>query len=150
MNQKSKEYFKLNKNILIAFAVSIIISAAAAQLLSQQADYLNTTYTLIIDYIVYFLVFGGLYYLDNRCKYKLPSGDTDHVWLRRDLIKIITSLGIGEIIYTAARWSFQYYFLTIDYDPYMASLTSHGISTIIYMIIINLSVKITRLFKDDN
>jgi hypothetical protein len=143
-----QEYFKLNKNILIAFAVSITFSAIIAQSLADQEDYLNTTYTLIFDYVFYFSTFGGLYYFDNRKKYLLKSGKTDKEKLRHDLIKIITSLGIAEVVYTIARWILQYYFLSINYDPYLASITSQVISTIIYMIVVNLSVKMTRLFKD--
>jgi hypothetical protein len=145
-----QEYFKLNKNILIAFAVSITFSAIIAQSLAEQEDYLNTTYTLIFDYVFYFSTFGSLYYWDNRKKYLLKSGKTDKERLRHDLIKIITSLGIAEIIYTIARWLLQYYFLSIDYDPYLASIVSQVISTIIYMIVVNLSVKMTRLYKDGN
>lgn len=55
-----QENLKLNKNILIAFAASIIISAVIAQLLDGQTDYLNTTYTTIADYVIYFSVFSGL------------------------------------------------------------------------------------------
>ena len=145
-----QEYLKLNKNILIAFAASIIISAIIAQILSDQADYLNTTYTTIADYVIYFSVFSSLFYLDNRKKYKLESGKTDTEKLKQDLKKLITSLGIAEVIYTIARWALQYYFLTINYDPYLASIVSQGISTIIYMIVLNLIVKITRLYKDGN
>ena len=140
----------LNKSILIAFAASISISAVAAQLMEGQQDYLNTTYTLIVDYVVYFSVFGGLFYLDNRKKYRLADGTIDNPALRKDLIKIISSLGIAEVIYTIVRWVLQYYLLTIDYDPYLASLVSQGISTIVYMVVVNLSVKLTRLFKDAN
>jgi polyferredoxin len=143
-----QEYFKLNKNILIAFAVSITFSAIIAQSLSEQEDYLNTTYTLIFDYVFYFTTFGSLYYWDNRKKYLLKSGKTDKEKLRYDLIKIITSLGIAEIIYTIARWILQYYFLSNNYDPYLASLVSQVISIIIYMIVLNLTVKMTRLYKD--
>ena len=150
MNQKYKEYFKLNKNILAGFGASIAISAIVAQSLVAQEDYLNTTYTLIVDYVVYFSIFGGLYYLDNRKKYRLESGQTDKIALRRDLIKIITSLGIAEVVYTIVRWITQYYLLTIDYEPYIASMTSQGISTIVYMIVVNLSVIMTRLYKDGN
>ncbi len=149
MQAKYREYLKLNKNILIAFASSITISAIAAQILAGQQDYLNTTYTLLVDYVVYFSVFGGLYYLDNRKKYVLKSGETDKETLRKDLIKIISSLGIAEIVYTIVRWILQYYMLTIDYDPYLASIASQGISTIVYMIVVNLSVKMTRLYKND-
>ncbi|MCV0411970.1 hypothetical protein [Nitrosarchaeum sp.] len=150
MLKKYNKYFSLNKNILIAFAASIIISAIVAQILSEQAAYLNTSYTLLVDYVVYFSTFGSLYYLDNRKKYLLESGKTDKARLKHDLIKIITSLGIGEVIYTIVRWFLQYYFLTINYDAYLASIVSQVISTIIYMIVINLSVKMTRLYKDGN
>ena len=143
-------YLKLNKNILIAFAASITVSAIIAQLLSDQADYLNTTYTTIADYIIYFSVFSGLFYYDNRKKYRLESGKTDTVKLKHDLKKLITSLGIAEIVYTIVRWIMQYYFLTISYDPYLASIASQGISTVIYMAVLNLSVKLTRLYKDGN
>jgi hypothetical protein len=145
-----QEYLKLNKNILIAFAASIIISAVIAQVLSEQTDYLNTTYTTIADYVIYFSVFSGLFYLDNRKKYHLESGGIDSAKLRHDLKKLITSLGIAEIVYTVVRWALQYYFLTINYDPYLASIASQGLSTIIYMVVVNLSVKITRLYKDGN
>jgi len=145
-----QEYLKLNKNILIAFTASIIISAIIAQLLSGQTDYLNATYTTIADYVVYFSVFSFLFYLDNRKKYVLESGKTDTVKLKHDLKKLITSLGIAEIIYTIARGLLQYYFLTINYDPYMASIISQSISTIIYMAVLNFTVKITRLYRDEN
>ena len=145
-----QEYLKLNKNILIAFAASIIISAIIAQVLSDQADYLNTTYTTIADYVIYFSVFSSLFYLNSRKKYRLESGGTDTVKLKHDLKKLITSLGIAEVVYTVVRWALQYYFLTINYDPYLASIVSQGISTIIYMIVLNLTVKITRLYKDGN
>ena len=145
-----QEYLKLNKNILVAFAASIIVSALVAQFLSDQANYLNTTYTTIVDYVIYFSVFSGLFYVGNRKKYRLESGVTDTVKLKHDLKKLITSLGIAEVIYTIVRWVLQYYFLTISYDPYLASIASQGISTIIYMVVLNLIVKITRLYKDGN
>ena len=144
------EYLKLNKNVLIAFAASITISAVIAQVLSDQADYLNTTYTTIADYVIYFSVFSSLFYLDNRKKYRLESGKTDTAKLKHDLKKLLTSLGVAEIVYTVVRWVLQYYFLTINYDPYLASIVSQGISTIIYMMVLNLTVKITRLYKDGN
>ena len=145
-----QEYFQLNKNILIAFAVSIIFSALVAQSLEGQEDYLNTTYTLISDYVFYFSTFGGLYYLDNKKKYLLKSGKTDRKKLQHDLIKIIASLGIAEVVYTISRWIFQYYFLSLNYDPFLASVISQSISTIVYMVVVNLSVKMTRLYKHGN
>ena len=140
----------LNKNIFIAFTASITISAIITQILSEQADYLIATYTLLVDHTIYFSTFSSLYYLDNRKKYLLESGQTDKSKLKHDLIKIITSLGISEIIYSIARWFLQYYFLNLNYDAYLASIISQIISIIIYLIVINLSVKMTRLYKDGN
>ncbi len=142
-----REYLKLNKNILIAFAVSIAVSAFVAQALLEQEDYLNTTYTLIADYASFFSIFGILYYFDNRKKYRLESGKTDKVKLQRDLLKLLTSLGIAEVAYNIVRWILHYYLLTVNYDPYLASVVSQVVSMIVYLIAINLSMKMIRLSK---
>ena len=149
MKQKYKEYLRLNKNILLAFAASIIISAIAADYFSDQYDYLNTTLTLVVDYVVFFSTFGILFYIDNRRKYRTETGQLKKSLLKSDLVKIITSLGIGEVVYTIVRWVLQYYLLQIDYDAYLASIVSQLISTIVYLTVLNLSVKITKLYKDE-
>ena len=149
MKQQYKEYLKLNKNILLGFSASIVISAVASQSLSSQQNYVNATVTLVVDYIVYFTTFGALFYIDNRKKYLLESGQMDRQGLKRDLIKVISSLGIGEVIYTISRWSLQYYLLADSYPAYLASLVSQAISTCIYMATVNLSAKIMKLYKDD-
>jgi hypothetical protein len=148
MKEQYKEYLKLNKNILLGFLASIVVSAIVAQMFSNQQNYVNATITLGVDYIVYFSTFGTLFYFDNKNKYLLKSGEVDKAGLRRDLIKVISSLGIGEVVYTICRWSLQYYLLTNSYQPYIASLMSQSISTVIYMITVNLSVKYMRLYKD--
>lgn len=150
MKQEYKEYLKLNKNLLFGYVASVVISAIAAQLLSEQENYLNTTFTLMVDYSVYLSVFGGLYYMDNRKKYKLKSGETDWHVLKRDLIKLISSLGIGEIIYIIARWVLQYYLLTEVYEPYLASIIAQSISFVIFLIVVNLGIKLTGLYKHGN
>ena len=149
MKQKYREYLRLNKNILLAFAASIIISAIAADYFSDQYDYLNTTLTLVVDYGVFFSTFGILFYIDNRRKYRTETGQLKKSLLKSDLVKIITSLGIGEVVYTIVRWVLQYYLLQIDYDAYLASIVSQLISTIVYLAVLNLSVKITKLYKDE-
>ena len=148
MKQQYKEYLKLNKNILLGFLASIVVSAVVAQMFSNQQNYVNATITLAVDYIVYFSTFGGLFYIDNKKKYLFKTGEVDKVGLRRDLIKVIFSLGIGEIVYTICRWTLQYYLLTNSYQAFIASLISQSISTVIYLITVNLSVKFTRLYKD--
>lgn len=149
MQKNYREYIKLNKNLIISFVVAIILSAVTAQLLSEEESHINSSYTLVVDFVTFYSTFGALFYLDNRKKYRLDSGKTDTDQLKRDLLKIISSLGVGEIIYLTARWSLQYYFLTINYDAYVASVIAHLTSTVIYMVVVNVGVKFMRLYKND-
>lgn len=149
MQKRYREYIKLNRNLIISIAAAIILSAATAQLLSEEESHINSSYTLVVDFVTFHSTFGALFYFENRKKYRLDSGKTDTEYLKRDLLKIISSLGVGEIIYLAARWSLQYYFLTINYDAYMASVIAHVASTVIYMGVVNVGVRITRLYKND-
>ena len=148
VKRKYKEYLKLNRNVFIAFAADIIVSATVAQLLADQQDYLNTSFTLIADYATFFSVLGFLLYRDNRKKYKLDSGETNWSLLKTDMVKMISSLGIAEVVYTIVRWLSQYYFLTIEYDPYLASIVGQIISIAVYTATLNISIKISKLYKD--
>ena len=144
-----KQYLKLNRNIFIAFAVDFIVSAIVAQMLIEQEHYLNTTLTLLADHGTFLSILGFLLYLDNRNEYRLNSGKTNWSLLKTDLVKIIASLGVAEIVYTIVRWGFQFYFLTSDYEPYLASIMGQIIAVAIYLVIINFLVKITRWYKDE-
>jgi len=148
VKRKYKEYLKLNRNVFIAFAADIIVSATVAQLLADQQDYLNTTFTLMADYATFFSVLGFLLYRDNRKKYKLDSGETNWSLLKTDMVKMISSLGIAEVVYTVVRWLSQYYLLTIEYDPYLASIVGQIISIAVYTATLNISIKISKLYKD--
>lgn len=147
MKESYKEYVRLNKNLLASIVVAVIVSAITAQLLAGQEDYLNSSYTVIVDLVVFYSTFGVLFYIDNRKKYLTESGKVDSARLKKDLIKIITSVGSGEIVYVAVRWYLQYYLLTINYEPYLASVITHLIAAVIYLFIVNLGVNLTRLFK---
>jgi hypothetical protein len=148
VKEKNKDYLKLNRSVFIAFAFDILVSAIVAQLLIEQQDYLNSTFTLMVDYATFFSVLGFLLYYDNRKKYKLESGKTNWRFLKIDLTKMIASLGIAEVIYSIVRWVSQYYFLTIDYDPYLASIIGQVFAIAIYLVTLNSLVKITKLYKD--
>jgi len=110
MEDVYKKYLKLNRNIFIAFAVDFIVSAIVAQTLIEQEHYLNATITILADHGTFLSILGFLLYLDNRNKYRLDSGKTNWPLLKIDLVKIIASLGIAEIIYTIVRWGFHFYF----------------------------------------
>jgi len=146
----NKEYLKLNKNLLISFLFSTTVSALVAQALAEQENYLNTTYTVIAGYIVFFSVFIIAFYIDFKHRYKLSSGQTNYGLLKKELIQLVTSLGIGEIVYLAVRWTAQYYFLNLNFEPYLASLSAEAISIVCYLFVVSFSGKIVGLFKDSN
>ena len=150
MKKHYKEYLKLNKNILLGFFASVTISAIAAHIFSLQAKYVNSSATLAVDLSVYYATFSGLFYIDNRKKYLLESGKLDKSRLKTDLIKIITSLGLGEIIYVICRWLLQYYLLTENYEAYFSSALAQSISFVVYLGCVNLIARSVRLYKDKN
>jgi len=147
LNSKYKEYLKLNKNLLIAAGIDFIISALVAQQLSDLESYLNTTVTLVADFVTYFSVFISLFLFDNRKKYKSISDKTDWSSVKSDLKKILSSVGIGEVVYLTSRWFFQFHFLNIGFEAYQASVTAQIIAFVLFMIVINIFIKLTKLYK---
>lgn len=147
MNPKYAGYVRLNRNVLCALGASLAVSAAAAQALGAEQDHLNATYVLAVDYLVYFSVFGTMQYLDNRRRYALPGGGTDTAALRSDLLKMVSSLGVAEVVYTAVRWMIHYNLLAAAGSaPYEASIMSQAAATAVYLVVLNLGVKLTRLY----
>jgi len=146
LKSKYKEYLKLNKNLLIAAGIDFIVSAAVAQQLSSLESYLNTTITLVVDFATYFSVFLSLYFFDNR-KYKSKSNKTDWTYLKADFVKLISSVGIGEVVYLTSRWFLQFHFLNIGIEAYQASIIAQFIAFVLFMIVTNIVVKFTKLYK---
>ncbi|MCE2615293.1 MAG: hypothetical protein LVO36_05255, partial [Nitrosopumilus sp. (ex Thoosa mismalolli)] len=69
--------------------------------------------------------FSVLFYFDNRKRYKNMKSSL----IKKEIIVIASSFGVGEIIYLVIRWPSLYYFLEIGIEPYLASLISEVIST---------------------
>ena len=141
----SGEYLRLNRNMLAGFVSSFTISSLVAQALSEQEHHANTTYTLVADYAIFFGVFGGLTFFSNRRRY--GRGGWERGNLRQHLLRFVGSLGIGEVAYSVSRWTLHYYFLEAGYDPYAASLVAHAASSAIYFTVVNLSMRVTRAYK---
>jgi hypothetical protein len=148
MKKQYIEYLKLNKNILLGFFASVTISAIFAQLFSLQAKYVNSSATLVVDLSVYYATFSGLFYVDNRKKYLLDSGKLDTSRLKKDLLKIITSLGSSEIIYVVCRWLLQYYLLSRNYEAYASSVLAQSISFVVYLVCVNIIARSVKLYHD--
>jgi len=138
----NRQLLEINRNFLICFIISASVSAVVAQTLSDYENHINTTVTIISGYIVFFGIFSSLFYLDNKRRYK-NSGSSQ---IKSELIKLISSLGIGEVVYLVVRWSLQFYLLEIGFEPYLASLSSEIISTSIYMSIVSVFLKATKAY----
>ncbi|MDC4230705.1 MAG: hypothetical protein M8319_00030 [Nitrosopumilus sp.] len=138
----NQQLLQINRNFLICFIISASLSAVIAQLLAGYENYLNTTMTIIFGYTVYFGIFSCLFYLDNKKRYKTMKSSL----IKRELLALISSFGIGEIIYLVVRWPTLYYFLEIGIEPYLASLISEIISTVLYMVTVTVFLRKTKTF----
>ncbi len=136
------QLLQINRNFLICFVISASLSAIAAQLLGDYENYFNTTVTIVIGYVVYFTIFSGLFYLDNKERYKFMKSKL----IRKELLSLISSFGLGEIVYLVIRWPTLYYFLEIGIEPYLASLISEIIATACYMISVTIFLRKTKTF----
>ncbi|MEK0339197.1 MAG: hypothetical protein QQN62_06540 [Nitrosopumilus sp.] len=138
----NQQLLQINRNFLICFVISASLSAAVAQLLVDYENYLNTTFTIIFGYIIYFGIFSYLFYLDNKKRYKTMKSSL----IKKELFALISSFGVGEIIYLSVRWPTLYYFLEIGIEPFLASLISEIISTACYMITVTIVLRKTKTF----
>lgn len=138
----NQQLLQINRSFLICFIASASISAVAAQLLSGYDNYLNTTFTIIIGYVVYFGIFSCLFYWDNIERYQSMKKSL----IKKELLAIVSSFGVGEVVYLGTRWPTLFYFLEIGIEPYLASLISEIISTAIYMAAVTIFLRKTNTF----
>ena len=138
----NQQLLQINRSFLICFIISASLSAVAAQLLSDYENYLNTTFTIIFGYIIYFGIFSCLFYWDNKERYKIMKSSL----IKKELLALVSSFGVGEVIYLGIRWPTLYYFLEIGIEPYLASLISEIIATVCYMISVTVFLKKTKTF----
>ena len=138
----SQRLLRLNRNLLICCVISALISAFVAQMLSEEESYLNTTLTILAGYGVFFGFFGFLFYLDNKKRYQAMRPKL----IKKELIKLASSFGIGEIVYLGIRWSLMFYFLEIELEPFAASLVSEAIDTLFYLIVVSSVLKVTKVY----
>ena len=138
----NKHILQINRNFAICFVVAAVVSATVAHILSDYDNYLNTTITVAAGYVSFFGIFAVLFYADNNNRYK----QMDSSLIRKEIIKITFSFGIGEIVYLVVRWITLYYFLEISIEAYLASLISSVIAAAVNMIVISVFLKKTKTF----
>ena len=65
-------------------------------------------------------------------KYKSISDKTDWSSVKSDLKKILSSVGIGEVVYLTSRWFFQFHFLNIGFEAYRLLHSTNYCLCVIY------------------
>ena len=138
----NQQLLRLNRNLLVCCIISALISAFVAQMLSEEESYLNTTLTILVGYGVFFGFFGFLFYLDNKKRYQAMRPKL----IKKELLKLVSSFGIGEIVYIGIRWSLMFYFLEIELEPFAASLVSEAIATLFYLTVVSAVLKATKVY----
>ena len=138
----NQQLLRINRNFIICFIASASISAITAQLLADYENYLITSITMAVGYVVFFVIFGSMFYADNKKRFKKMSSSE----VKKEIIKLVTSFGIGEIFYLGSRWFSLYYFLEFGIEPYLASLISEIVCTILYMIVVSVFLKATKTY----
>ncbi len=76
---------------------------------------------------------------------QMLSGEENKL-IKKELIKLASSFGIGEIVYLGIRWSLMFYFLEVGIEPFVASLVSEAIATTFYLAVVSTVLKVTKVY----
>jgi hypothetical protein len=83
-----------------------------------------------------------LFCIDYRKKYFNANNNEVKQKFKKDILKLLTTLGISEIGYLSSKFlSIYYIFATINIDSSQISILSTIIAWTIYIIIANLLIK---------
>jgi hypothetical protein len=142
-----QDFLKLNKSLIIGAIVAGVLAAITAYVFSDQESHILTTYTVLAEYVGFFGIFFPLFYLDNKKKYKLDSGKKDKGAIKKALVKLGASFGLGEIFYLCIRWFLGYYLLTVGFESNVATIISEIAGFTAFIIAMNIVTKVTKLYK---
>jgi hypothetical protein len=140
--QKHRDYILLNKNILISGILAFFGGAAFTQVYSQydSNNLTNSLMTLGAEYGIYIPLFAVLFYFDNKDKYVDPiTGKRIVIRIRNDIKKLAAAFSIAEVVFSFSKAS--------TLEPYQASMIGSFGAWVIFLITINLSVKMVKLFR---
>ena len=149
---KYKEYLLFNKNILIGFVCAFITGATVSQLILAKFTYaLNSLITLITEDVVFYTIFGILFYIDYRRSYiqqeQQSAQHTRFGNIKWVIVKIISTMSIAEIEYNIVKPYIQYWFLTQLFEPFIASVIGSIVGIAGFIAVADLMAYYTRLFK---
>ena len=135
---------------MIAAIAAIITDAIVVQYAAQSItnNVLVSIFSIITDIGVYIIAFAGLFYIDNRKKYiDTVTGMRNSNMFRQDVKKIVTALGVSEVVYMIGKFTSIYLLLQSNVAPpyqvaMLSTLLAGGFSTVTA----NLMGKTQKLF----
>jgi hypothetical protein len=147
---KYRELILFNKNIMVAAIAAIITDAIVVQYAAESItnNALVSIFSIIADIGMYLAAFVGLFYIDNRKKYiDTVTGKRDSNRFKQDAKKLMTALGVSEVIYMIGKFTSIYLLLQSNVAPpyqvaMLSTLLAGGFSTVTA----NLMIKAQKLF----
>jgi hypothetical protein len=145
-----RELILFNKNIMVAAVAAIITDAIVVQYAAQSItnNALVSIFSIITDIGVYIVAFTGLFYIDNRKKYiDTVTGMRDSNRFRQDAKKIVTALGVSEVVYMIGKFTSIYLLLQANVaPPYQVAMLSTLLAGVVSTVTANLMGKTQKLF----
>ena len=135
---------------MVAAIAAIITDAIVVQYAAQSItnNALISIFSITADIGMYLAAFVGLFYIDNRKKYiDTVTGKRDSNRFKQDAKKLVTALGVSEVIYTIGKFTSIYLLLQSNVAPpyqvaMLSTLLAGGFSTVTA----NLMIKAQKLF----
>jgi hypothetical protein len=149
---KYREMILFNKNILIAAIVSIFADAMVVQYAAESLARNNiivSILSIVTDTGVYLAVFAAMFLIDNRNKYvDAATGKKDSARFKSDIKKIVTALGISEIVYIIVKFTLIYALLRSSIaPPYQIAALTTLLAWVFYIITANVMIRWQKLFN---
>jgi hypothetical protein len=145
---KYKDAILFNKNLLIADTISLFASSFLAQFYFYVVNsniIADSIFTAIVEYSIDTPIFFLLFYIDHRRRYVEENG----IKFKTDFRHLLGLFTTCDIMYVIIKTFIQIQLLSIGgiFQPYQAALFSSLISWAIYLILINISMKVSRIFS---
>src|SRR5919107_3710407 len=110
-----KDYLLFNRNLLIGFAGAFLTGAGISQIIVGSASSLaNSIISLVAEFCVFIILFGILFYIDNKKEFIGNEEKKREVrkiqWI---ILKVVSTLSIAEIEYNIIKPAIHFWLLNL-------------------------------------
>jgi hypothetical protein len=144
-----KDYLLFNRNIIIGFVGAFLTSAGTSQVIAKiTSPIINSLISIAVETSIFLAIFGILFYLENKNKFVDEQGKRkESAKVKWVILKLVSTLSIAEIEYNTVKPAIHFWLLSLDYQPFIASVIASFISIIGYLVVADSMAYFTRLFK---